>query len=61
MHKEITHEELLKKVEALNPLLIKAVDEVDVSLIEEFKKLSIEQRISRATGAAITLASIVKQ
>jgi hypothetical protein len=51
----LTHDELLKKLEKLDPLLVAAIDEVDESLLTEFRTLSLEEKIERASLTAADL------
>ncbi|MFO8073468.1 MAG: hypothetical protein R6V85_16510 [Polyangia bacterium] len=55
------YEELLAKLEALDPLLVEAIDEVDESLVEEFGRLSLEERVRRASEGARTLVGLEKR
>lgn len=56
-----TYEELLEKIKALDPAIAAAIDDVDETLIEEFKKLSLYERIRRASESADTLAGFRKR
>jgi hypothetical protein len=56
-----TYEELLAKIIALDPTIAAAIDDVDETLIEEFKKLSFREKIRRASESAETLAGFEKR
>jgi len=49
------YKDLLEKIEKLNPLIVKAIDDVDDSLLDEFRKLSINEKIRRASEGKDTL------
>ncbi|MBN2529737.1 MAG: hypothetical protein JXR76_25325 [Deltaproteobacteria bacterium] len=61
MTRLLSHEELLEKIRKLNPLLVQAIDEVDDSLLAEFKQLTIAERIVLASEAGIALESISRK
>jgi hypothetical protein len=50
--REPTFAELLERVAAVDPLLVEAMADVDTSLLEEFAKLSFEEKITWAVRAA---------
>ena len=56
--KQPTYEELLKKIENIDPHLVDAIDEEDTTLIREFKSLSIDEKISTASESAQALDAI---
>ena len=52
---------LLDNLRAIDPLIVEAVDDVDETLLEEFKKLSFDERIARASETRQTLDSFHEQ
>lgn len=56
-----TYEALLEKIRALDPLLVEAIDDCDEGLIEEFKALSIDEKIRAASESAEALAAFRKR
>lgn len=55
-----THEELLKKVADIDPLLVEAINDVDTTLLDEFQKLSFEKKIEWATQTGQALSRFKK-
>ncbi|MDJ0767054.1 MAG: hypothetical protein QNJ97_29030 [Myxococcota bacterium] len=61
MDTKLRYKQLIEKIEALDPLLVRAIDEVDETLIDEFKALSIDEKIRRASEGAAALAEFETQ
>lgn len=53
----LSHSELRDKIRAVNPLLVDAIDDVDTTLLDEFEKLSFEEKIEWASESRDALDS----
>jgi len=56
----LTHAELMAKVAAIDPLLIRAMDDVDNTLLEDFAAMSMAERIEWASATAQDLQQLKK-